>query len=257
MAMSAGWAKRQSFSPLVQLPRWNSLQTSSRSVLISFCAAAAVCTGTAWFPVTSMGALGSISAGTKFGETGPRYGLKAVLGLAARPVVTENIGSLNHHPRCPASAIMGCRGAPGIMALASCICWASIAMFFCCIRLFLPFISSWVFKWGGGWRYLQFSLEQRPFSESKQAMTRPFSTWQLLEGWANLHSVSGREQVPLWNSRHTSSVSHFVSRIWATLTAMFVNEQTVEIYPRSKIYQADCGAMRVGQRKLCGGLAGE
>ena len=49
--------------------------------------------------------------------------------------------------------------------------------------------------------------------ESKQAMTRPFSTWQLLAGWANLHSLSGREHVPLWNSRHTSSVSHFVSRI--------------------------------------------
>lgn len=57
-------------------------------------------------------------------------------------------------------------------------------------------------------------------SESKQAITRPFSTWQLLAGWANLHSLSGREHVPLWNSRQTSSVSHFVSRICVTFTAM-------------------------------------
>lgn len=58
------------------------------------------------------------------------------------------------------------------------------------------------------------------FSESKQAMTLPFSTWQLLAGWANLHSLSGREHVPLWNSRQTSSVSHFVSRIDVTFTAI-------------------------------------
>lgn len=56
----------------------------------------------------------------------------------------------------------GCNGAPGIMALASCICWANMAMFFCWIKLLRPFISNWVFKCGGGWRYLQFSLEQRP-----------------------------------------------------------------------------------------------
>lgn len=49
------------------------------------------------------------------------------------------------------------------------------------------------------------------FSESKQAITLPFSTWQLLGGWANLHSSSLREQFPLWNCRHTSKVSHFVS----------------------------------------------
>lgn len=35
------------------------------------------------------------------------------------------------------------------------------------------------------------------FKESKQAITLPFSTWQLLGGWANLHSSSPREQVPL------------------------------------------------------------
>lgn len=35
------------------------------------------------------------------------------------------------------------------------------------------------------------------FNESKQAITLPFSTWQLLGGWANLHSSSLREQVPL------------------------------------------------------------
>lgn len=57
-------------------------------------------------------------------------------------------------------------------------------------------------------------------SESKQAMTRPFSTWQLREGWANLHSASEREQVPLWNSRHTSRVSHLVSRPMVMLTAI-------------------------------------
>lgn len=57
-------------------------------------------------------------------------------------------------------------------------------------------------------------------SESKQAITRPFSTWQLLAGWANLHSASEREHVPLWNSRHTSSVSHFGSRICAMFIAI-------------------------------------
>lgn len=57
-------------------------------------------------------------------------------------------------------------------------------------------------------------------SESKQAMTRPLSTWQLLAGWANLHSWSEREQVPLWNSRHTSSVSHFVSRMCVMFIAI-------------------------------------
>ena len=58
-------------------------------------------------------------------------------------------------------------------------------------------------------------------SESKQAMTRPFSTWQLREGCANLHSTSDREQVPLWNSRHTSKVSHLVSRPMVMLTAIW------------------------------------
>lgn len=58
------------------------------------------------------------------------------------------------------------------------------------------------------------------FNESKQAITLPFSTWQLLGGWANLHSSSLREQVPLWNCRHTSRVSHFVSRIEAMFRAM-------------------------------------
>lgn len=58
------------------------------------------------------------------------------------------------------------------------------------------------------------------FSESKQAMTRPFSTWQLREGWANLHSASDLEHVPLWNSRHTSRVSHLVSLPIVMLTAI-------------------------------------
>lgn len=35
------------------------------------------------------------------------------------------------------------------------------------------------------------------FSESKQAITLPFSTWQLFGGCANLHSSSLREHVPL------------------------------------------------------------
>lgn len=47
------------------------------------------------------------------------------------------------------------------------------------------------------------------FRESKQAITLPFSTWQLLG--ANLHSSSEREQVPLWNCLQTSNASHFVS----------------------------------------------
>lgn len=59
-------------------------------------------------------------------------------------------------------------------------------------------------------------------SESKQAITLPFSTWQLLAGWANLHSLSGREHVPLWNSRQTSSVSHLVSRICVMFTAILI-----------------------------------
>lgn len=50
------------------------------------------------------------------------------------------------------------------------------------------------------------------FSESKQAITLPFSTWQLLGGCANLHSSSPREQFPRWNCRQTSRVSHLVSR---------------------------------------------
>lgn len=61
---------------------------------------------------------------------------------------------------------------PGIMALASCICWASMAMFFCWMRLFLPLISSWVFRWGGGCRYLQFSLEQRPWLDKRGVVGR-------------------------------------------------------------------------------------
>lgn len=58
------------------------------------------------------------------------------------------------------------------------------------------------------------------FSESKQAITLPFSTWQLFGGCANLHSSSLREQVPLWNWRHTSNVSHFVSLIEDIFKAM-------------------------------------
>lgn len=71
--------------------------------------------------------------------------------------------------------------------------------------------------------------------ESKQAMTLPFSTWQLLAGWANLHSESGREHVPRWNSRHTSSVSHFVSRMGVTLTAILASEQKKKKNENKKI----------------------
>lgn len=58
------------------------------------------------------------------------------------------------------------------------------------------------------------------FSESKQAITLPFSTWQLFGGWANLHSSSLREQFPRWNCRHTSRVSHFVSLTEEMFNAM-------------------------------------
>ncbi len=67
------------------------------------------------------------------------------------------------------------------------------------------------------------------FSESKHAMTLPFSTWQLFAGCANLHSASEREHVPRWNSRHTSRVSHFVSRMWAIfidISTRFSGKQT-------------------------------
>lgn len=157
-------------------------------------------------PGTSRGVLGS-SSGIKpiAGPMWLRYGLNAMLGLVAREGVTGNV-------------VMGCSCVPGSM---NCICWANMAAAaFCWIRLFLPLISSWVFRCGGGCRYLQFSRVQRPLSESKQAMTLPFSTWQLREGCANLHSASDREQVPLWNSRHTSKVSHLVSRPMVMLTAI-------------------------------------
>lgn len=58
------------------------------------------------------------------------------------------------------------------------------------------------------------------FSESKQAITLPFSTWQLFVGWANLHSSSLREQFPRWNCRQTSRVSHFVSLTEEMFNAM-------------------------------------
>lgn len=67
--------------------------TSSLSVLISFCAAAAAADGipTPGLPATSIGAEGRISVGTRPGETGPRYGLKAD-AFVARLGATENIG---------------------------------------------------------------------------------------------------------------------------------------------------------------------
>lgn len=86
---------------------------------------------------------------------------------------------------CPLTTGWSC--VPGIMALASCICWASMAMFFCWMRLFLPLISSWVFRWGGGCRYLQFSLEQRPWwgergggegGNRKEGGMRRIETWK-------------------------------------------------------------------------------
>lgn len=68
--------------------------TSSLSVRINFCAAAAAAagTGTPGFPVTNIGAVGKISAGTRLGETGPRQGLKAADALVAKLGATENIG---------------------------------------------------------------------------------------------------------------------------------------------------------------------
>lgn len=67
--------------------------------------------------------------------------------------------------------------------------------------------------------------------ESKQAMTLPFSTWQLLGGWANLHSSSEREQVPLWNCLQTSNVSHFVSLTGATFKAMVLKRRGFSSLP--------------------------
>lgn len=62
----------------------------------------------------------------------------------------------------------GCMVVLGIM---NCICWANMAAaVFCWIRLFRPLISSWVFRWAGGWRYLQFSLVQRPWAGKIKSM---------------------------------------------------------------------------------------
>lgn len=74
--------------------------TSSLSVLMSFCAAAAAAAGTGTVPgllVTSTGALGRMSAGIRAGDMGPRYGLNAAAAaaaftLVARLGVTENMG---------------------------------------------------------------------------------------------------------------------------------------------------------------------
>lgn len=62
----------------------------------------------------------------------------------------------------------GCMVVLGIM---NCICWANMAAaVFCWIRLFRPLISSWVFRWAGGWRYLQFSRVQRPWAKRIKSM---------------------------------------------------------------------------------------
>lgn len=75
------------------------------------------------------------------------------------------------------------------------------------------------------------------FKESKQAITLPFSTWQLLGGCANLHSSSEREQVPLWNCLHTSNVSHFVSLTGATFKAMMKGWCRTCEWPSSELGQ--------------------
>lgn len=49
-------------------------------------------------------------------------------------------------------------------------------------------------------------------------MTRPFCTSTLAGGWANLHSLSEREHLLRWNSRHTSNCSHLES---LTLSMLF------------------------------------
>lgn len=75
--------------------RWSgTVLTSSRSVLMSFWAAAAAAagTGTLGVLVISTGALGRISVGTRPGDTGPRYGLTSAVVLVARLGVTENMG---------------------------------------------------------------------------------------------------------------------------------------------------------------------
>lgn len=70
---------------------------------------------------------------------------------------------------------------------------------------------------------IELCLVYLTFIESKQAITLPFSTWQLFDGWANLHSSSLREQFPRWNCRQTSRVSHFVSLTEEMFNAMSEN----------------------------------
>ena len=69
--------------------------TSSRSVLMSFWAAAAAAaagTGTLGLLVTRTGPLGMISVCMRPGDTGPRYGLNAAEALVAMLGVIENMG---------------------------------------------------------------------------------------------------------------------------------------------------------------------
>ncbi len=151
-------------------------------------------------PGTSTGALG-ISSGMRLmpGLMWLRYGLKAMLGLLAKEGVTENEvwmrdTKITRDNKATFSSreklswcywllkwdlTMGCSWAPGIM---NCICWASMAAaVFCWIRLFLPFISSWVLRWGGGCRYLQLSRVQRPLEGLKMETQRERERWITLD----------------------------------------------------------------------------
>ena len=76
--------------------------------------------------------------------------------------------------------------------------------------------------------------------ESKQQVTRPFCTSTCGGGWANLHSMSERLHLFLWNSRHTSSVSHLESFTLAMFW-MFIIGLTMAIifskFTKHKKYQ--------------------
>ncbi|TNN80301.1 hypothetical protein EYF80_009325 [Liparis tanakae] len=347
IVLSDGWAKRQSLSPPT--------------------AAAAAGMGTLWLLVTSTGPPGKMSPDIIPGDMGPSLSriisyhhhrcldpaheaFRSTLTDVAQHKFSLPVPALGPSRRIVSSALANrTHCVPGIMALASCICWASMAMFFCWMRLFLPLISSWVFSpnllhipspmlicvlfivnteqlqcrdetsqdqmqksqragmfystcdeswrtWqiisrphpralnperekviepihhpvteagrgGGLWNALApragkgaehrampprtfpaapaltrsgsactsvFMIHARPMQPSffstpvSPVPTKPnraAENWNnvLLAGWANLHSLSGREHVPLWNSRQTSNVSHFVSRICVIFIAI-------------------------------------
>lgn len=182
--------------PLTTTASCSLFNTSSLSVRTCFCVEfplpMAMPVG---LPGTSTGALGR-SSGMRLmpGLMWLRYGLKAMLWLLAREGVTgkevwigntkttrDNKAMFSSRQKLlwrywlwKSDLTMGCSWAPGSM---NCICWASMAAaVFCWIRLFLPFISSWVLRWGGGCRYLQLSRVQRPLEGLKRETQRERET---------------------------------------------------------------------------------